>query len=154
MLPNWVFSPLLTLLVERWLLGNNWIPKLRFSNLGRSAETGWWGDLGTGGRCPSGWLLVEWMLARAVCLHVFLDFQWGFACVCQLSCLTLCDPWTVDCQAPLSVGFSGKNPGVGCYFLFQGIFPTHWSYLLDKHIAHWIYCKLKIHLKHPTYCLS
>ena len=33
-------------------------------------------------------------------------------------------PWTVDCQAPLSVGFQGKNPGVGCRFLPPGVFPT------------------------------
>ena len=32
-------------------------------------------------------------------------------------------PWTVACQAPLSVGFPGKNAGVSCHFLLQGIFP-------------------------------
>ena len=31
-------------------------------------------------------------------------------------------PWTVACQDPLSVGFSSKNTGVGCYFLLQEIF--------------------------------
>ena len=32
-------------------------------------------------------------------------------------------PWTVARQAPLFMGFfSGKNPGVGCHFLLQGIF--------------------------------
>ena len=31
-------------------------------------------------------------------------------------------PWTVAPQAPLSMGFSGKNTGVGCHFLLQGIF--------------------------------
>ena len=24
--------------------------------------------------------------------------------------------WTIACQAPLSMGFSGKNTGVGCHF--------------------------------------
>ena len=33
-------------------------------------------------------------------------------------------PWTVARQAPLSMGFSGKNTGVGCHFLLQRIFPT------------------------------
>ena len=33
-------------------------------------------------------------------------------------------PWTVAGQAPLSMGFSRKNSGVGCHFLLQGIFPT------------------------------
>jgi len=31
-------------------------------------------------------------------------------------------PWTVAHQAPLPWAFSGKNTGVGCYFLLQGIF--------------------------------
>ena len=40
------------------------------------------------------------------------------------SYLTLCGP--VDCnhQAPLSIVFSRKNPGVGCHSLLQGIFHT------------------------------
>ena len=33
-------------------------------------------------------------------------------------------PWTVACQTPLSMGFPGKNSGVGCHFLLQGIFLT------------------------------
>ena len=36
----------------------------------------------------------------------------------------LVTPWTVACQAPLPLGFPGKNTGVGCHFLFQGIFLT------------------------------
>ena len=32
-------------------------------------------------------------------------------------------PWTVGSQAPLFMAFSGKNTGVGCHFLLQGIFP-------------------------------
>ena len=33
-------------------------------------------------------------------------------------------PWPVAHQAPLSMGFSGKNTGVGCHALPQGIFLT------------------------------
>ena len=44
-------------------------------------------------------------------------------------CLILCDP--VNCspahQAPLSMGFAGKNAGVGNYCLLQGIFLTQGS---------------------------
>ena len=40
------------------------------------------------------------------------------------SCLTLVIPWTVACQAPLSVGFSRQNTGVGCHALLQGMFLT------------------------------
>ena len=45
-------------------------------------------------------------------------------------CLTLCDP--MDCSLPGSSvhGYSpGKNTGVGCHFLLQGIFPTLMSYV-------------------------
>ena len=41
------------------------------------------------------------------------------------SCLTLCDP--MDCILPDSSihgDFLGKNTGVGCHFLLQGIFKT------------------------------
>ena len=38
--------------------------------------------------------------------------------------LTLCDP--VDCSSPVFCpwNFSGKNTGVGCHFILQGIFLT------------------------------
>ena len=39
-------------------------------------------------------------------------------------CQTLCSPWISVCQAPLSWDFSGKNTGVGCHALLQGIFLT------------------------------
>ena len=36
-------------------------------------------------------------------------------------------PWTVAHQAPPSWDSPGKNIGVGCHSLLQGIFPTHGS---------------------------
>ena len=33
-------------------------------------------------------------------------------------------PKDLACQASLSMGFPGKNTGVGCHSLLQGIFPT------------------------------
>ena len=38
-------------------------------------------------------------------------------------------PWTVACQAPLSVDSPGKNPGVGCHALLQGgsSRPSGWT---------------------------
>ena len=48
-----------------------------------------------------------------------------FVCDHLLSCVHLfVTPWTVACQAPLSLGFSRKNTGVGCHFLLQRIFLT------------------------------
>ena len=44
------------------------------------------------------------------------------------SCPTLCDPMDyIALQAPLSVGFSSKNTGVGCHALRQGVFPSQGS---------------------------
>ena len=40
------------------------------------------------------------------------------------SCLTLCHPWTVAHQRLCPWDFPGKNVGVGCYSLLQGIFLT------------------------------
>ena len=45
----------------------------------------------------------------------------GTVCVCAQSCLTLCDP--MDCIL-CPWGFPGKNTGLGCHFLLQGIFLT------------------------------
>ena len=65
---------------------------------------------------------------------------WGeFVLAWVLSCVWLfATPWSVALQAPLSMGFPGKNTGVGCHFLLQGIFlsqgsnpcflpPLHWQ---------------------------
>ena len=57
------------------------------------------------------------------------------ACLCcaLCSCSVVSDslrfPWTVACQAPLSMGIlqARKNTGVGCHALLQGIFPTQGS---------------------------
>ena len=46
--------------------------------------------------------------------------------------------WTVACQVPLSMDFSGKNTGVGCHFFLQGIFPLQGSNL---HFLHLPYCR-------------
>ena len=43
--------------------------------------------------------------------------------------------WTVGCQAPLSMGFSGKNASLGFSFLLQCIFLTQG---LKLHLVHFI----------------
>ena len=45
-------------------------------------------------------------------------------CLVAKLCPTLETPWTVACQAPLSWDSPGKNTGMGCYFLLQGIYPV------------------------------
>ena len=46
-------------------------------------------------------------------------------CVCYLlSHVQLCDPMNCSLQASLPMGSPGKNTGVGCSSLLQGIFLT------------------------------
>ena len=55
--------------------------------------------------------------------------------VCTLSHVQLfATRQTVACQAPLSWDYPGKNTGVGCHFLLQGIFPTQG---LDPYLLYW-----------------
>ena len=59
-------------------------------------------------------------------------------CLCMLNhVLLFVTPWTVAHQAPLSMGFSRKNTGVGCHFLLQGIFLTQGLNLHLLHLLHW-----------------
>ena len=55
----------------------------------------------------------------------------SFVCVCVCVCVlvtqlcpTLCDPWTVAHQAPLSMGFPRQEYWSGLPFPFLRIFPT------------------------------
>ena len=45
-------------------------------------------------------------------------------------------PRPVACQAPLPMDYPGKNTGVGCHFLLQGIFPTQG---LNSHLLWLLY---------------
>ena len=54
-----------------------------------------------------------------------------------LSHVQLCNPWTVAHLSPLSMGPPGKNTGVGCHFLLQGIFLTQESNSHLLHLLHW-----------------
>ena len=45
--------------------------------------------------------------------------------------------WTVAHQAPLSMGFSRKNTGVGCHALLQSIFLTQGSKPCPLYPLHW-----------------
>ena len=47
---------------------------------------------------------------------------------------TLLRPHGLTHRAPLSMGFSSKDPGVGSYSLLQGIFPTQGS---NPYLLHW-----------------
>ena len=56
----------------------------------------------------------------------------------SLSCVRLfVTPWIVAYQASLSMRFPGKSTGVGCHFLFQGIFLTQESNPRFLCLLHW-----------------
>ena len=60
-------------------------------------------------------------------------------CMCSVtqSCLTLCDH--VDCS-PAGSSVHGKNTGVDCHSLLQGIFPSQGSNLGLPHFKQILYC--------------
>ena len=66
-------------------------------------------------------MMMAPFLEQVLCLH---SLDSPCVCVCAHLCLTL---WPMDCSLPGSFvhGVShGKNTGVGCCFLLQGIFLT------------------------------
>ena len=71
-----------------------------------------------------------------------------FSCVWPFS-----TPWTVACQAPLSLDSLGKNTGVGCHALLQGVFPTQGS---NPCLLHLLHCRqiryLLSHQWSPHFC--
>ena len=68
-------------------------------------------------------------------------------CVCALSRFswvqffatlwTFATPWTVSCQAPLSMGFSRQEYWSGLPVLLQGIFPAQGSNTSLLRLLHW-----------------
>ena len=77
-------------------------------------------------------VLVLWNSIFKVC------FLYG--CVCVVSRVQLyVFPWTVAHQAPMSMNYLGKNTGVCCNFLLQGIFLTQGSN------SHFLYHPLPLH---------
>ena len=57
------------------------------------------------------------------------------------SCPTLATPWTVACQALCPWDSPGRNTGVGCHSLLQGIFLTQESnpgLLPPRQILYWL----------------
>ena len=56
---------------------------------------------------------------------IYVYYMYIYIYIAQL-CPTLCKPMDYSPPgSPVHGIFSSKNTGVGCHFLFQGIFPTH-----------------------------
>ena len=72
--------------------------------------------------------LIQGMFSNLVLVNLVL-------CCGALSRVQLVTPWTVARQALLSSVYGdapGKNTGVGCRALLQGIFPTHVSCIAGR----------------------
>ena len=90
------------------------------------------------------WVLKQ--LNTAVCACV---------CVCVRTCAQLCPALfdSMDCSPSHSSLWDspGKNTGVGCHFLLQGIFLTQGSNPCLLHLLHWQENSLPLsHLGSPT----
>ena len=59
------------------------------------------------------------------------------------SCSTLCNPMNHSLPGPCPWKSQGKNTGVDCHFLLQGIFPTQGLNLGPLHC-----CQILYHLSH------
>ena len=70
------------------------------------------------------------------------------------SCPTLATPLTVPARLLCSWDFPGKNTGVGCHFLLQGLFQTqgsspcllHWHWQAVSCVFFFFLCSLLLHL--------
>ena len=60
-------------------------------------------------------------------------------CLVTHLCLTLCDPMDCSPLSSFSWNSPGKNTGVGCQALLQGIFPTQRSNLGLQHCGQTLY---------------
>ena len=90
-------------------------------------------------------LIVEGRMRK--CFNEAVEKFYPFICmvVCKwvlLSCFSRVPlfetPWAVTHQAPLSWDSPGKNTGVCCHSLLQGIFPTQ-GYTLFSCIGRWFF---------------
>ena len=77
---------------------------------------------------------ISFFLSFAFLFSSFLSYM----CLCPQSCLTLGTPWTITCQAPLSIGFSRQEYCCGLPFHSPGdlcdpwIEPTSLVWLADS----------------------
>ena len=71
--------------------------------------------------------------------HLFLHKRNARACVLSHNSHVqlFATLWTGALHAPLSMGLSGKNTGVGCHALLQGIFLTQGLNLRLSYLPHW-----------------
>ena len=65
---------------------------------------------------------------------------------CAPSCQTLFSLCAIAARLLCPWDFSGKNTGVGCHFLLQGVFPTQGSHL---HLLCLLHCRQILYMLSP-----
>ena len=77
---------------------------------------------------PDGGLQQPWhthcVYVLTQCLHIVLPSRCRERCSVRLAVSDSCDPVTVACRAPLSLGCFRHEYYGGCHFLLEGIFLT------------------------------
>ena len=68
-------------------------------------------------------LTTQTFVSKVMSLLFNMLSRFVIACLHAQSCQTLCDPWTVASQAPLSMEFSRQDYWSGLPFLTPGNFP-------------------------------
>ena len=95
-------------------------------------------------------------------VNVWINFPNTWCCLsicgfllffCVLSCVDSLWPHGLPPTSPWD--FLGKNTGVGCHFLLQGIFPIQGFNPRLLHLLHWQACSLSLcHLKSLSFILG
>ena len=82
--------------------------------------------------------ILDWVaisFSKIFFIPILLRYDWH---AYWLSCVWLfVTPWTVACQAPLSMGFSRQEYWVGYHTLLQWIFLAEGWNLCHLHLLHW-----------------
>ena len=98
----------------------------------------WWDDVRNTENRPFPWTMLIVMIGEYTGHYRSPELEVGsWVCACSVAqlCPTLCDP--VDCSLPGSSVLSGKNTGMGCHFLLQGIFLIQGLNPGLFHFLHW-----------------
>ena len=95
---------------------------------------------------------LEWGKSWGVVHLLYFLFVWVSVGYCYIRLFAT--PWTVACQAPLSMGFSRQEYWSGLPFPSQGIFPTQGSNPHFLCLLHWQADSLPLsHLVSPFICI-
>ena len=98
----------------------------------------------------SSWFVVPMCLIIMMIYFQNLIYLLKCACSVAKSCMTFLQPWTLACRLLCPWDFPGKNTGVGCCALLQGIFPTQGSNPCLLCLLHWQADSLPLqHLGNP-----